>query len=410
MRETLLNYMLRQNLSQSVAVFLTTVLLVAGAALLALLAFLAARRVLLPVLAALIRRSRSKWDDYLLNSKMFEPLAHLAPALVFHLCAPLFPGAETWIARLVLCYVSFTVAVSLDKFLNAVDEIYRQFEVSRERPIKGFLQIVKILIYAVAAIVSISALIDRSPLILLSGLGAATAVLLLIFQNTILGFVAGIQLSANDMVRIGDWIEMSKYGADGVVTDITLHTVKVQNWDKTITTIPTHVLVSDSFKNWRAMEEAGGRRIKRPVYIDLTSVRFCDAAMLEKFRKIQLLRDFLETRETEIAVYNAVNGVDTSLLINGRHLTNVGVFRAYVEAYIKNHPGINHSMTEMVRQLPSGEHGLPIEIYAFAATTDWREFEAIQSDIFDHIFAVVPEFGLRIYQSPTGHDVKSLGR
>jgi len=408
MREALVTAFQQKNLGPAAASALAIALLAAGTVILSLLALAFTRRVLLRLLAAVIRRSKSKWDDYLLSSGTFDRLAHLAPAVVIYLCSPLFPEIKTWISRLVLCYVAFVVAFSLDKLLNAIDEIYRNFEISKERPIKGFLQIIKIFLYAVAVVISVSALIDRSPLLLLSGLGAATAVLLLIFQNTILGFVAGIQLSANDMVRIGDWIEMEKYKADGTVIDITLHTVKVQNWDKTVTTIPTQALVTDSFKNWRAMEESGGRRIKRAVYIDITSIRFCDEAMLERFKKIQLLRDFLETREFEIAVYNAANDIDTSLLINGRHLTNIGVFRAYVQAYLKNHPGVNHNMTEMVRQLPPGQYGLPIEIYVFTTTTNWREFEAIQSAIFDHIFAVVPEFGLRIYQSPTGHDLKSL--
>jgi miniconductance mechanosensitive channel len=408
MREALFTYLQQKDLSPAAVSVLAFALLAAGTVLLSLAALMFTNKVLLRLLAAFIRRSKSKWDDYLLDSKVFDHLAHLAPAVVIHLCSPLFPEIQAWISRLVLCYVVFTVAVSLDKLLNAIDLIYRNFEISKERPIKGFLQIIKIFLYAVAIVIAVSTLIDRSPILLLSGIGAATAVLLLIFQNTILGFVAGIQLSANDMVRIGDWIEMDKYKADGTVIDITLHTVKVQNWDKTVTTIPTHALVSDSFRNWRAMEESGGRRIKRAVYIDITSVRFCDEAMLERFKKIQLIRDYIETRELEIAVYNASNDIDTALLINGRHLTNIGVFRAYVQAYIKNHPGVNHAMTEMVRQLPPGEHGLPIEIYVFTTTTKWNEFEAIQSDIFDHILAVVPEFGLRIYQSPTGHDLKSL--
>ena len=239
MREALVTAFQQKNLGPAAASALAIALLAAGTVILSLLALAFTRRVLLRLLAAVIRRSKSKWDDYLLSSGTFDRLAHLAPAVVIYLCSPLFPEIKTWISRLVLCYVAFVVAFSLDKLLNAIDEIYRNFEISKERPIKGFLQIIKIFLYAVAVVISVSALIDRSPLLLLSGLGAATAVLLLIFQNTILGFVAGIQLSANDMVRIGDWIEMEKYKADGTVIDITLHTVKVQNWDKTVTTIPT---------------------------------------------------------------------------------------------------------------------------------------------------------------------------
>ncbi|NMA65612.1 MAG: mechanosensitive ion channel, partial [Clostridiaceae bacterium] len=265
-------------------------------------------------------------------------------------------------------------------------------------------QVVKIFISIMAAVIIISILTERSPWLLLSGIGAATAVLMLIFQNSILGLVASIQLTTNNMVQIGDWIEMPTHGADGDVIDISLHTVKVQNWDKTIITIPTHKLISESFKNWRGMREAGGRRIKRSIYIDMTSVKFCDEEMLERFKKIQYIKEYIQKKESEIENYNKSQNVDLSSIVNGRRLTNLGTFRAYIANYLKNHPGLNKNMTQMVRQLQPTEYGLPLEIYAFTDETAWVKYEAIQSDIFDHILAIVPEFDLKIYQRPAGHD------
>ena len=245
---------------------------------------------------------------------------------------------------------------------------------------------------------------------ILTGLGAMTAVLILVFKDSILGFVASMQLSMNDMVRIGDWIEMPKFGADGDVIDVTLHTVKVQNWDKTITTIPSYALISDSFKNWRGMSESGGRRIKRAVNIDVNSIRFCDEAMLHRFEKNNLLKGYLQTKQSELTEYNTKHGNDPQDLINARHLTNVGTFRAYMVEYLKNHPNIHQNMTFLVRQLPPGEHGLPIELYVFSNDQDWVNYEGIQSDIFDHLLAIAPQFGLRIFQRPSGADLEALAR
>jgi len=230
----------------------------------------------------------------------------------------------------------------------------------------------------------------------------------LIFQNSILGLVASIQLTSNDMLQIGDWIEMPKYDANGDVIDISLHTVKVQNWDKTITTIPTHVLISDSFKNWRGMQESGARRIKRSIYIDMTSIKFCTEEMVERFKNIEYIRKYLENKSEEISTYNSVHNINDSTIVNGRHLTNIGTFRAYIEHYLKHHPKVHKGMTQMVRQLQSTENGLPIEIYIFTNDIAWVNYEAVQSDIFDHILSIIPEFDLRIYQSPTGHDFKNM--
>jgi len=363
------------------------------------------KKVLLRMLGAYISRSKNKWDDVLLKNKVFERITGIVPAIIIHESAELFPAVEEWIKRFAFSYIVIAVLLALFKILDSIDDIYRQHAISKARPIKGYLQVVKIFFSVAAAIIIVSALMDRSPLLLLSGLGAATAVLMLIFQNSILGLVASIQLATNDMLQIGDWIEMPSHGIDGDVIEITLHTVKVQNWDKTIVTIPPHLLISESFKNWKGMQESGGRRIKRCIYIDMTSIRFCDEEMLSRLKKIQYLKEYIEERSAEIEKYNREKGIDPSSMVNGRHMTNIGTFRVYVQKYLENHPRINHSMTTMVRQLQPCEHGLPVEVYTFTNTTRWVEYENIQSDIFDHILAVVPEFGLKIYQSPAGSDI-----
>ena len=262
--------------------------------------------------------------------------------------------------------------------------------------------------YFLAGIFVISILLNKTPVYLLSGVGALAAVLMLVFRDSILGFVAGIQLAANRMVSVGDWIEMPKYGADGDVLEVALTTVKVQNWDKTITTIPTYALISESFKNWRGMSESGGRRIKRAVNIDMSSIRFSDEEMLGRYEKIQYISEYIESKKHELEAFNQSENVDNASLANGRRMTNIGTFRAYVVAYLGNHPMINSDMTFLVRQLQPGQYGLPIEIYVFCSDKDWANYEAIQADIFDHILAVMPEFDLRVYQNPTGADFRML--
>ncbi len=376
-----------------------------------ILLYFLTKKILLRLIRAVSKRSKTKWDDYLVERHVFERLTFIVPALVVNSFASLFPTFEVWIRRIAFAVIILCIVMAFDRFLNVVNDIYRGFESSKTRPIKGYLQIIKIFVYIIAIVVIISVLVDRSPLLLLGGIGAATAVLLLIFQNTILGFVAGIQLTENDMVHIGDWIEMPSRNADGDVVDVSLHTVKVKNWDKTITTIPTHALVSESFKNWRGMQETGGRRIKRSIYIDMTSVKFCNADMLARYGKIQYIKEYLEQKKKEVEGYNASIGVNKeSSIVDGRHLTNIGTFRAYVSAYLSNHPGVHKGLISMVRQLAPTELGLPIEIYAFTNTTAWVQYEGIQADIFDHIMAVIPEFDLRIYQNPSGYDLLGLGK
>lgn len=394
--------------SEGLSLYLTGIIAVLSVIFISLLVYFAAKKLLLKVLEAYAAKSKSRWGDILRKNRVFERIIRIAPAAVIHAFAPVFPAYRVWIQRIAFSYIVFIFLLSIDKFLDVINDIYSNFEVSRSKPIKGYLQVIKIVLYIIGIIIIIGVLIDRSPWLLLSGIGAATAVLLLIFQNSLLGLVAGIQLSANNMVRLGDWIEMPKYAADGDVIEISLHTVKIQNWDKTITTIPTHALISESFKNWRGMQESTGRRIKRSVYIDMTSIKFCTAEMLERFKKIRYIKEYLDNKEKEIEAHNKSHDIDSSNIVNGRHLTNIGTFRAYIERYLHNHPRVHKGMIQMVRQLQPTENGLPIEIYVFTNDTAWVAYEAIQSDIFDHILAVIPEFDLRIYQGPTGYDFRYI--
>ena len=302
------------------------------------------------------------------------------------------------------------MALALGHLLNALDDIYRQRdpERARNRPIKGYLQLLKIIAVVVAGLLIVAVLIDRSPLILLSGLGAMTAVLMLVFKDTILSLVASVQLSSQDLLRVGDWIEMPQLGADGDVIDIALHTVKVQNWDRTITTIPTWRLINESYRNWRGMSDSGGRRIKRALYLDQTSVRFLSADERDRLRRIALIDDYLDRKRQELEAWNTKLLAERKDPVNTRRVTNLGTFRAYVSAYLAAHPGVNQGMIQMVRQLQPGPTGIPLEVYCFTATTEWVPYEGIQSDIFDHLLAVMPEFGLRVFQSPTGADFHAL--
>ncbi|MBC8367172.1 mechanosensitive ion channel family protein [bacterium] len=380
--------------------------------LLAWIVDLLTRRILLVILRRIIRHTKTRWDDALLDRKFLHRVAHLAPALVVSLTAPLvFGGMDTAmlvINKAVSLYIALLGLLAFFSFLDGLLDIYRSYAVSKNRPIKGYLQVVKIIVGIAVSIYIISALMGRSPVVLLGGLGAMTAVLLLIFKDTILGFVASIQLTGNDMIRMGDWISMPQYGADGDVIDLTLTTVKVQNWDKTITTIPTYALVASSFQNWRGMDESGGRRIKRAVNIDMTSIEFCTDEMIDRFRRFRILGDYITGKEKEIAEWNNAQAVSEEALVNGRRMTNVGTFRAYVTEYLRQHPMLKQDMTCMVRQLKPGEDGLPIEIYTFSSDQRWVEYEGIQADIFDHILAVLPQFGLRIFQNPTGADFRKL--
>ncbi len=404
----LIRWLQSLGLSQSLAELAFRVAGGAGILLVCIAVHAISRRVLLRLVAGAVRKSKNTWDDVFLDNKVFGYLAHLAPAVVILYAGPvLFQGMDTAqaaIRRGVYIYTMLFGVMGFSALLNAVYDIYIRFPIAREIPIKGFLQVVKIVVFFFAGIVILSLIVQKTPLYLLSGLGAMTAVTMLVFKDAILGFVAGIQLTANNMLRHGDWIEMPKYGADGDVDEITLTTVKVRNWDKTITTIPTYALISESFKNWRGMKDAGGRRIKRSICIDVNTIRFCTPEMLKKYAKIQYITEYLSRKEIEIDEHNRVHGYDDSCRVNGRRLTNVGTFRAYITAYLRNHPMIKQNMTFLVRQHQPGPHGLPLEIYVFCADTVWANYEAVQADIFDHILAVVPEFDLRVFQNPSGSD------
>ena len=374
--------------------------------------YFVARGLILRLVEGAARRTRTSWDNALVEAGVFSRLSHLVPAIIIHTAAPVvwvdFSRTGSLVTTATLVYLALVGMTVLDALLNGLLAIYRTYAVSKRIPIKTFVQVVKVMVYTFGGIVVVAILVDKSPWVLLSGMGAFTAILLLIFKDAILGFVAGIQLSANDMVRRGDWIEMPGQNADGDVIEVNLTTVKVQNWDKTITTIPTYALVAESFKNWRGMSESGGRRIKRSVNIDMTSVKFCDQEMLDRFRRIQFIAEHIDRKLAEVTSHNENQKADISLLINGRHLTNIGSFRAYLEAYLRNHPKIHDDMTFLVRQLQPADKGLPIEIYVFSRDQAWVRFEGIQADIFDHLLAVIPLFDLRVFQAPSGADLRAL--
>ena len=379
---------------------------------LAILADIVTRRIIVSGIKRVVRKTKTQIDDILIQRRVFHKIAHVIPGLLIYSTAGFifsdYPGLGDIVTRLALIYIIIVLLLSIDSFINALHQIYLTTPISKGRPIKGYVQVAKIIIYFIAIILIIASLTKESPGKLLTGLGAMAAVLMLVFKDTILGFVASIQLSANKMVVPGDWIEMPSHNADGTVIDISLNTVKVQNWDKTIATVPTYALVSDSFRNWKGMEESGGRRIKRSINIDMNSVRFVDDEMAERFKKIQLLKDYVVNREEEILKYNQENKIDGSVLVNGRRMTNLGTFRKYVEEYLHQHPKIHNDMTFLVRQLQSNERGLPLEIYVFSNDQAWANYEAIQSDIFDHILAVIPEFDLKVFQNPSGRDFQNL--
>ncbi len=409
---SLIDWFTHQGLGMDNARIGAAAIMFLGVVVVAVLANFIAKAIVLRVVERAVRRSKAQWDDTFLTNKFFERLSHLAPAIVLHNLGPLalanFPEATDAVRTMATIYMAAVGISVVSGALNAGLDIYETLKVSKKVPIKSVVQVLKIILYFVGTIFILSQLLGQSPLVFLSGIGAFTAVLLLIFKDAILGLVAGIQLSAQDMVAKGDWISMPKFGADGDVIDVSLTTVKVQNWDKTISMVPTYALISDSFQNWRGMTESGGRRIKRSVSIDMNSVRFVDATLFERFEKVEFLQDYLKTRNKEIEAFNREHKVDSSLPINGRRMTNLGTFRAYLEGYLRNHAQIHDSMTFLVRQLAPTEHGVPMQIYVFSRDQDWANYESIQADIFDHILAVLPMFELRVFQNPSGADLRAL--
>lgn len=378
----------------------------------AIIANLVAKQIVVRTVRAFAKRSSVTWDDALVTHNVFGRLVQVVPALIIYVGVPFIPdlpeGGAQLILNIAMGYMVLMLTLALTAMLSAANTIYSALPIAKERPLKGFVQLLQIVVWIFGGVLIVATVLDRSPLLLLSGFGAMTAILLLVFKDTILSLVASVQLTAQDMVRVGDWIEMPQFGADGDVVDVQLHTVKVQNWDKTITTIPTHRLITDSFKNWRGMSQAGARRIKRAIFIDVSSIRFQTQDEVDHFMRFALLKDYISDKEQELVDYNAGLEAEVDSEVNKRRLTNAGTFRAYAYNYLKNHPSIHEGMTLIVRQLSPGPEGLPLEIYCFTNTTVWSDYEDIQSDIFDHLLAIVPEFGLRLYQKPAGSDLANL--
>ena len=408
------DWLIALGLSNNMAVGIKVLTITLVIILLSYIADKITKQIIVKFISGLVKRTKNQWDDIIFNGKVFNRLAHFAPALVIHWSIDFalagFPVIVDVIQTVIYLYLTIVGTLVVNSFINALHQIYLHSKISQNRPIKGYVQLVNIFVFFIAGIFIISILTGKPATNLLAGLGAMAAVLMLVFKDTILGLVASVQLSANNMVEIGDWISMPSQNADGTVLEISLNTVKVQNWDKTIATIPTYALVTESFSNWRGMEESGGRRIKRSINIDMTSVGFCTQEMIDKFKKIKYLSDYIDIKTKELNDYNSSNSIDDNVLVNGRRMTNIGTFRKYIEEYLKNSPHIHKEMTFLVRQLQPTEKGIPIEIYVFSNKQEWADYEAIQADIFDHIMAVIPEFGLHVFQNPSSYSFENLGK
>lgn len=412
MTDNILNNWLTQlGLQKNIAEPTSLILITLGILTLALLATWLVRRAMLPVIIRIIHKNRLHWDDPLIDHRFFHKLSWFVPLSVIHIFKDLLLHPESTfsllLSRVLLAGVVIVATFSISALLSAINDIYRRVSKKRSAAIRGYTDAVRIISYIFCAIFLVAILTGRSPWGLLSLLGGLTAILLLVFKDTLLGFVAHIQLSATDMIRIGDWIEMPQYGADGDVIDISIHCVRVQNWDKTITSIPTYALIANSFKNWRGMSESGGRRIKRAINIDLSTIHFMSADTIEKLADIKLLEKYLRPKQKEIAEYNKRYEMEGGSILNGRNQTNIGIFRAYTLEYLRQHPQIHPNMTFLVRQLAPTETGLPLEIYVFSKDQVWAHYEAIQADIFDHLLAALPHFDLRVFQNPSGSDFRN---
>ena len=370
------------------------------------------RKVLLSIIHTFAAKSKTKWDDYLVKYKFFSALAHLVPLLLMETFVRTifysFPNTADFFTRLVGLAIILAFLFATLRFLNASRDILMDKPALKDKPMVSIFQLVKIVVNLIMVIVMISVAFKIDLIVVLTSMGAMTAVILLVFKDTILGFVGSVQLASNDMIRIGDWVTMDKFGADGDVLEITLNTVKVQNFDRTITTIPTYSFISDSFKNWRGMAESDGRRIKRSINIEVDTIKYCSPEMLAKFKKVNLISSYVKEREEEIQKWNVENAGDDDILVNGRSQTNIGVFRHYMLSYLKSNPNINQEMTLLVRQLDPTANGVPMEIYCFSKTKDWGPYENIVADIFDHLYAAARYFELEVFENPSGSDFKGL--
>lgn len=365
-------------------------------------------KILITIIRKVVSRTKTDFDDILLSKAILTKVSYVFPFIFIQQFSFFNAELESTFDNILEAVVALLVVLAIVSVIDAFIEIISKFEKFKDRPLKSYAQVVKIIIYVIGIILIFGIITGQNFWSLFAGLGAISAVLLLVFKDTIMAFVASIQIASYDLVKVGDWIEIPSMGVDGDVMDMALHTIKVRNFDKTITTVPTNKLIEQSFKNWRGMQETGGRRIKRSIYIDISSIKFLTPEMLERFDKFQLISNYLKEKTSEVQNFNNEQDFDSSELVNGRRLTNVGTFREYLKAYLRNRTDINKNLTFLVRQLSPGPEGLQIEIYVFANTTAWVEYEEIQSDIFDHIMAVVPEFELKVFQNPTGNDFKSL--
>ena len=364
------------------------------------------RYVIIKAIFHLFEKTSTKLDDILIEKGFLNRLSYIVPLVILYNLFQQLVGSYEILNRLLLSVIAIVVVASINSLLSVLNDIYNQSKYSNNINVKSYFQILRLIINLFSIIIVIAILSGQSPFYLLSGIGALTAVLMLVFKDTILSFVSSIQINSNDLFKIGDWVEAPQFGADGDVIDIALHTIKIQNWDKTISIIPTHKLIDSSFKNWRGMSDSGGRRIKRSINIDMSTIKFCDNELIEKFKSITLISKYIDDKLSDIDEHN--KSINKESLINGRALTNIGTYRAYIKAYLKSNKNIHDNMTFLVRQLSPKESGLPIEIYVFSNNTNWVEYEEIQSDIFDHLLAALNQFDLKIYQSPSGNDLSNI--
>lgn len=401
----------RWGVGLATATYLRLLILLVAAGLLALIVFWIMKHIVIKGIYKIFMKTSFIWDDALVKFQVFNNVAHLIPAFMVRGFAQMifvdFPQFLPAVIKITDSYLIIVFVTIINSFLRLFKYGLSKTSTFKDKPIASYFQLIRIIIYIAAGVLILSILLGKSPAVFLGAFGAMTAIILLIFKDTILGLVASVQMATSDTVRVGDWIEMPKFSADGDVLSINLNTVKVQNWDKTISSIPTHHFMTESFKNWRFMSESGGRRIKRSVYINVNTIKFIDEETRDRYKKIHILTDYINERQKEIELYNQENEIDITQIINGRRMTNVGVFRKYLENYLRNLPYIRKDMTLMVRQLAMEDIGIPIEIYCFTNTTVWTEYEEILADIFDHILAAATFFELDIFQRPSGKDISA---
>ncbi len=406
------SFLINIHISGSNVYLFRSLFLLISLLIISLISFYVAKFVVAKIIKRIVSRTKTEWDDKLFSNKFFNRVSYIVPAaLIYKLIPFVLPYNPGWLEFILIVlniYIVFMILRSFYTLIDTFSDIYNEWDISNYKPIKGYLQLVKVILACVAAVLIIAAIIGKSPLTFLAGLGALSAVLMLVFKDALLGLVAGVQLSANDMARPGDWITMEKYKADGDVLEITLTTVKVRNFDRTTVYIPAYAMISDSFINWRGMYEAEGRRIKRALFIDLETVKFCTQEMLDKFKNIELISEYVIQKQEEIDEHNASMSYDKKLAVNGRNQTNIGVFRMYMQAYLKSLDVLNQESILMVRQLPPSDKGIPLEVYAFCRSKEWVDYEKIQSDIFDHFYASLAFFDLALYQTPSSHNVREI--